>query len=166
MLRFWRFSLRRYQSQAFLPAQRGLSVLTMMFVSDSPSHGADWEKVPGSPRAICLWLSSADFIIGLNPYNYTNGRWLQQDKLQRSSRRIVFDFPALCNKAISQSSGATKIIKFEKKDGGFSRDFIFTVFTLKYTLWQWHRQLNPCQSSILISTHPPTKDSAPSYTLS
>lgn len=58
------------------------------------------------------------------PYRYTTGRWLNRDKLQREARYIKFDFPALCKKAVNTCSGATKVIRYEKKEGGFNRVFI------------------------------------------
>lgn len=64
-----------------------------------------------------------------DPYTYTGGRWLHRDKLQRDCRRIQFNFPALCDRVIHLSPGATKVAKYEKKDGGFNRVFIFTMDT-------------------------------------
>ncbi|TVY45435.1 Altered inheritance of mitochondria protein, mitochondrial [Lachnellula occidentalis] len=59
-----------------------------------------------------------------DPYLYTTGRWLNRDKLQREARYIKFDFPALCTKAVDACSGATKVIRYEKKEGGFNRAFV------------------------------------------
>ncbi|KAH8679545.1 kinase-like domain-containing protein [Tricladium varicosporioides] len=59
-----------------------------------------------------------------DPYLYTTGRWLNHDNLQRKARCIKFDFPALCKKAVNTRSGATKVIRYEKKEGGFNRAFI------------------------------------------
>jgi hypothetical protein len=59
-----------------------------------------------------------------DPYLYTTGRWLNHDKLQREARYVQFDFPALCKKAVNTCSGATKVIRYEKKEGGFNRVFI------------------------------------------
>jgi hypothetical protein len=59
-----------------------------------------------------------------DPYRYTSGRWLNRDKLQREARYLKFDFPALCKKAVNACSGATKVIRYEKKEGGFNRVFI------------------------------------------
>jgi hypothetical protein len=36
--------------------------------------------------------------MGLDPYMYTSGRWLNRDELERNSRHIVFDFSALCDR--------------------------------------------------------------------
>lgn len=59
-----------------------------------------------------------------DPYLYTTGRWLNRDKLQREARYRKFDFPGLCEKAVNTCSGATKVIRYEKKEGGFNRVFI------------------------------------------
>ncbi|CZT04058.1 uncharacterized protein RCO7_05657 [Rhynchosporium graminicola] len=59
-----------------------------------------------------------------DPYLYTTGRWLNRDKLQREARYIKFDFPALCTQAVNACPGATKVIRYEKKEGGFNRVFI------------------------------------------
>jgi hypothetical protein len=59
-----------------------------------------------------------------DPYVYTTGHWLNRDALQREARYRKFDFPALCKKAANICSGATKVIRCEKKEGGFSRVFI------------------------------------------
>ena len=59
-----------------------------------------------------------------DPHLYTTGRWLYRDKLQREARHLKFDFPALCTKAVNACSGATKVIRYEKKEKGFNRVFI------------------------------------------
>lgn len=64
-----------------------------------------------------------------DPYLYTSGRWLHRDELQRRSRTIRFSFPALCDRAIKLCPGASKITRYEKKEGGFNRVFIFTMDT-------------------------------------
>lgn len=58
-----------------------------------------------------------------DPYSYTSGRWLHK---KRKSRHIKFNFPALCDKAISVCPGATRIIPCEKR-GGFSRVFLLAM---------------------------------------
>lgn len=60
---------------------------------------------------------------------YTSGRWLHRDELQRNSRKIVFDFSALCDRVLSLCPKAAKIVKYEKQEGGFNRVFIFTADT-------------------------------------
>lgn len=62
-----------------------------------------------------------------DPHHYTTGRWLQNDKLQREARYVKFDFAALCTKAVNVSPGAKKIIRYEKKEGGFNRVFLLTL---------------------------------------
>lgn len=76
-----------------------------------------------------LWLSHC--IANLNadpdPYNYTSGRWLHQDALQRTSRNIQFDFDALCCRIIALCPGASSITSYDKKEGGYNRVFIFNT---------------------------------------
>ncbi|KAF1850599.1 uncharacterized protein K460DRAFT_391068 [Cucurbitaria berberidis CBS 394.84] len=60
-----------------------------------------------------------------NPYNYTSGRWLRRDALERESRLIRFDFDALCCKIIALCPGASSIVSYDKTEGGFNRVFIF-----------------------------------------
>ncbi|KAG9244616.1 hypothetical protein BJ878DRAFT_534450 [Calycina marina] len=62
--------------------------------------------------------------VATDPYNYTTGHWLNRDLLQREARYVKFDFPALCKKAVDTCSGATKVIRYKKKEGGFNRVFI------------------------------------------
>ncbi|KKZ64102.1 hypothetical protein EMCG_01599 [[Emmonsia] crescens] len=68
---------------------------------------------------------------GHDPYTYTAGRWLHQDKLQRQSRFLQFDFPRLCETAMKLCDGASKVTKYEKKEGGYNRVFILTMDTGK-----------------------------------
>jgi hypothetical protein len=63
----------------------------------------------------------------LDPYTYTSGRWLNQDKLERESRYIQFDFAALCKKAVELCPGAERVIRYEKKEGGFNRSFVIIM---------------------------------------
>ncbi|KAH7081224.1 kinase-like domain-containing protein [Paraphoma chrysanthemicola] len=60
-----------------------------------------------------------------DPFNYTSGRWLRRDALQRESRKISFDFDALRRKVIEICPGANSITSYSKKEGGFNRVFIF-----------------------------------------
>ncbi|OQE40235.1 hypothetical protein PENCOP_c006G08796 [Penicillium coprophilum] len=50
-----------------------------------------------------------------NPHTYTSGRWLNRDELERTSRHVKFDFPALCERAVRACPGATKVVKYEKR---------------------------------------------------
>ncbi|KAL4804384.1 kinase-like domain-containing protein [Aspergillus unguis] len=77
----------------------------------------------------CSTISPKGLVLGYDPYKYTSGRWLHQDELERGARQIIFDFPALCNKAISLCPGARTIVKSEKREGGFNRVFLFTMDT-------------------------------------
>ncbi|KAH8723204.1 kinase-like domain-containing protein [Phaeosphaeriaceae sp. PMI808] len=59
-----------------------------------------------------------------DPCHYTTGRWLNQDKLHREARYVKFDFEAPCSKAVDVCTGAEKVIRYEKREGGFNRVFI------------------------------------------
>jgi hypothetical protein len=63
----------------------------------------------------------------IDPYSYTGGRWLNRDSLERTSRHVKFDFSALCERAIRVCPDATRIIKYEKREGGFNRVFLLTM---------------------------------------
>lgn len=63
-------------------------------------------------------------LIEMNPRIYTTGRWLINDQLHRDARRVEFDFSALCARAVNVCTGATKVIRYEKKEGGFNRVFL------------------------------------------
>ena len=78
-----------------------------------------------SPFTCCNTLC-ADVCTGLDLYKYTSGRWLLRDNLERDSRNLNFDFDALRRRIIALCPGATSIIKYEKKEGGYNRAFIFT----------------------------------------
>lgn len=65
--------------------------------------------------------------IACDPYSYTGGRWLNRDRLQRTSRFIDFDFSELCNTAMKLFPQASKVVDCVKKEGGFNRVFIFTL---------------------------------------
>ncbi|KAJ5225025.1 hypothetical protein N7468_006250 [Penicillium chermesinum] len=62
-----------------------------------------------------------------DPYSYTSGRWLRNDKRERQRRRIDFHFDELCRKIVGLSDGKRSIKNCEKKEGGFNRVFIFTM---------------------------------------
>ncbi|PKX89346.1 uncharacterized protein P174DRAFT_464477 [Aspergillus novofumigatus IBT 16806] len=49
------------------------------------------------------------------------GRWLPRDELERKSRPIVFDFTALCDRAIRLCPGAKEIIKWEEREAVVAR---------------------------------------------
>jgi hypothetical protein len=60
----------------------------------------------------------------LDAHIYTSGRWLNNDHLHRDARRVEFDFTAFCARAVSVCIGATEVVRFEKKEGGFNRVFL------------------------------------------
>lgn len=78
-------------------------------------------QIPG--KAFLLLTTQAEF----DPHAYTSGRWLHRDELERNSRYVKFDFSALQYRAISVCPGATKVVKCEKREGGFNRVFVFTM---------------------------------------
>lgn len=65
--------------------------------------------------------------MAVEPHEYTNGRWLHRNKLQQESRRIDFDFSALCDKVVGLCPGASRTVRWDKNDGGFNRVFIVTM---------------------------------------
>ncbi|MCJ1245021.1 hypothetical protein MMC30_002222 [Trapelia coarctata] len=72
-------------------------------------------------------MSQAPVIDSHDPYNYTSGRWLQQDELEGNARYIGFDFSALRRKVLELCFGATSITSYEKVEGYCNRAFIFTL---------------------------------------
>ncbi|OJJ67208.1 hypothetical protein ASPBRDRAFT_34509 [Aspergillus brasiliensis CBS 101740] len=64
---------------------------------------------------------------GFDPHNYTSGRWLRDDKKERASRYIEFDFDALCRRILDLSPKASSIIDCQKLEGGFNRVFVFEL---------------------------------------
>ncbi|KZF20888.1 hypothetical protein L228DRAFT_270155 [Xylona heveae TC161] len=71
--------------------------------------------------------ASSEYHTKPDPVNYTSGRWLRGDKLQRDARHIKFDFDALCRRVIELCPGAELIASYVKMEGGFNRVFIFTM---------------------------------------
>lgn len=74
----------------------------------------------------CSQGNEADVETGLDPYTYTDGRFLRRDREQRNARYLNFDFDALCKRALELCPGAVSIREYEKKEGEFNRVFIFT----------------------------------------
>lgn len=60
----------------------------------------------------------------LDPFTYTTGRWLHYDEEQRKARFLQFDFSMLCQQAINACHGASRVLRYEKREGGFNRVFI------------------------------------------
>lgn len=71
--------------------------------------------------------TTPSFNSDFDPYEYTNGCWLRADAAQRDARRVKFDFPALCQKAISSAPGANEILECSKVEGNFNRAFIIRL---------------------------------------
>lgn len=61
------------------------------------------------------------------PYEYTTGRWLKRDRLQRESRYVAFDFAALRQKAVELCPRARNMASCRKLEGGFNKAFLFTM---------------------------------------
>ena len=82
---------------------------------------------PQNPLTSTISNGSSNAIAEPNPYNYTSGRWLRRDDLERSARKIDFDFENLCRKVVSLSPGASSVVSYEKKEGGFNRVILLTL---------------------------------------
>ena len=63
-------------------------------------------------------------LTAIDPYLYTIGRWLNRDRQRREARRVEFDSAGLCARAVEVCSGATKVVRYEKKEGDFNRVFL------------------------------------------
>ena len=63
----------------------------------------------------------------LDPYSYTSGGWIHQDRLQREARRIDFNFQELCARALAVCPGTTAIKNIQKLEGGFNRCFVLEM---------------------------------------
>ncbi|RMY88948.1 hypothetical protein D0862_10320, partial [Hortaea werneckii] len=61
------------------------------------------------------------------PCEYTTGRWLTRDRLQRESRYVAFDFAALRRKAVALCPQARNVASCQKMEGGFNKAFLFTM---------------------------------------
>lgn len=72
-----------------------------------------------------LRLPSIDRDAEPDPYKYSAGRWLRDDKEHQDARHISVDFEALCRRVVDICPGADSILTFEKKEGGFNRVFVF-----------------------------------------
>jgi len=69
----------------------------------------------------------SDTTLALDPYTYTTGRWLNRDRLERESRYIQFDFAALCKRTVELCPTARRVVRYEKKEGGFNRAFVMIM---------------------------------------
>ena len=75
----------------------------------------------------CNPLEKFDISLGLDPHAYTSGRWLHRERLELDLRYIKFDFHSLCRHIVQICPGATSIVSYEKKEGGFNRVFLFVL---------------------------------------
>ena len=62
-----------------------------------------------------------------DPFTYSSGHWLRSDQKQRESRFLKFDFEALCSKVAKSCPGASRVVGYEKREGGFNRVFLFSL---------------------------------------
>lgn len=76
-------------------------------------------------KQVSFLCHNFDLSTGLDPYNYTTGRWLSHDETEREARFIRFNFDALCQKIVKACTGATSIMSYDKIEGAFNRVFIF-----------------------------------------
>ncbi|PKX97291.1 uncharacterized protein P174DRAFT_402425, partial [Aspergillus novofumigatus IBT 16806] len=76
-------------------------------------------------------FTQVDSVGAIDPHAYTSGRWLRQDKVERDSRYIKFNFKALCQRVIDLCPEADTIPACQKLEGGFNRVFIFTLDNTK-----------------------------------
>lgn len=70
------------------------------------------------------WSAAA---FSVDPYSYTRGRWLLNDAAEQRARQLTFDFDALCTMVLKHCSGAKCIDHVEKKEGSYSRAFVFSL---------------------------------------
>ena len=82
-------------------------------------------KVRHPPSPLRKAYHNAKLNTDFDPYNYTKGRWLRNDAIERKARFIQFDFDALCRKIVALCPGAHSVTSCEKIEGGSNRVFIF-----------------------------------------
>ena len=115
-----------YSSQLIQPRpKRPSSTSIRRAVQDVSRHGGKSSQ-SSSKDPIVKFMHAVDDT-SLHPYEYTSGRWLKNDRLQRESRRTNFDFLALCDKAVELCPGASSVVSIQKEEGGFNRVFIFSM---------------------------------------
>ena len=125
------FSFTRFFSRATYLCRRSISSHAPMACStDSYTAHPTTVNLSTSDGMRCSlhMLHPINFVLdsSLHPYNYTSGRWLRRDKLERDARFLTFDFNALRTKVLELSPGASSITSYEKKEGGYNRVFILT----------------------------------------
>lgn len=109
---------RRY-STSYVPMTQSVDI----YDSQSTASLSSDDGISSSSRYNTLCVNT---YTGLNPHKYTSGRWLRRDKLEHDSRILNFDFDALRKRIIELCPGASSIARYEKKEGGYNRIFIFT----------------------------------------
>lgn len=81
----------------------------------------------GNHSLLNLAISITDWEAEIDPNNYTSGRWLRHDKVQRELRFIRINFGALSRRVLELCPGADSITNYQKIEGGFNRVLIFTL---------------------------------------
>jgi len=95
------------------------------FSTSTRSKHSFGEGTPFPPSLPTLSYHNANLHADFDPYNYTKGRWLRNDAIERKARFIQFDFDALCRKIVALCPGALSITSCEKIEGGSNRVFVF-----------------------------------------
>lgn len=93
----------------------------------SAGHTMDVIPPCGNHSLSNLAVSITDWKAGIDPNNYTSGRRLRHDKVQRELRFIRINFGALCRRVLELCPGADSIAKCQKIEGAFNRVLIFTL---------------------------------------
>ena len=60
-------------------------------------------------------------------FQYTNGRFLTDEKQQFLKRRVKFDVRKLCDVVTSLTKTGAPVCRIEKKEGGFSKALLMTT---------------------------------------
>jgi hypothetical protein len=79
-----------------------------------------------SPPTPAMSIQACDTDL-IRPHEYTTGRWLRNDRLQRDARHLEFDFAALSAKAVALCPRARSISSCTKVEGGFNKAFLYTM---------------------------------------
>ena len=60
-------------------------------------------------------------------FQYSNGRFLTDEKQQFLKRRVKFDVRKLCDVVVSLSKNGAPVCKIDKMEGGFSKALLITT---------------------------------------
>jgi hypothetical protein len=92
----------------------------------SARHGTTNRMRSSLVRDLAAGAQACDIDV-VRPNEYTAGRWLKQDKLQRDARHLDFDFAALTAKAVALCPKAHSVSACTKLEGGFNKAFLYTM---------------------------------------